>query len=412
MKDSTFDLIEIDKFIDRISNASSETEISIEFANFTSAYDLDVPTDPFSKVYREKQFTIYSKLTGLAYSNSNEKSSFCTELAAVRPFPYFHESCGVVGNHLMAIGFIIKNLQLPPNARILEFGPGWGNLTIALAKMGFQVTAVDIEKNFIDLIKQRASMEQLDIQLIHDDFSFIHMVEEPYDAILFFECFHHASNHLALMAAFDKAVKKNGIVCFASEPISDDFPIPWGLRMDGQSLWAIRKNGWLELGFNKKYFTSALERYGWRGLHIYGVDSPNLHVIVAKRKIDWEGLFNYSNKNLKNKVGRVTKNGCISDGNAGYLAYGPYINLPAGSYCAELLLNATVVFLGKILVDVVIDNGATCLSKLWIESNSITKEQPINILFDSDNQMHNLEIRVWLTKDTSLYLEAINITAR
>lgn len=58
------------------------------------------------------------------------------------------------------------------------------------------------------------------------------MVEEPYDAILFFECFHHASDHLALMAAFDKAVKKNGIVCFASEPISDDFPIPWGLRMD------------------------------------------------------------------------------------------------------------------------------------------------------------------------------------
>lgn len=46
----------------------------------------------------------------------------------------------------MAIGFIIKNLQLPPNARILEFGPGWGNLTIALAKMGFQVTAIDIEK--------------------------------------------------------------------------------------------------------------------------------------------------------------------------------------------------------------------------------------------------------------------------
>lgn len=406
-----FNLDEVDKFLQRVASATNDADMRLEFSTYQAAFDLNVPADPFSKAYREKQFSIYEMLTGKSYVNTNEKSPFDVDSAAVRPFPYLHASCELVGDHLMAIGFLIKSLRLPAGARILEFGPGWGNLTVALAKMGFQVTAVDIEKNFVDLIGKRAAMERLDVKAIHGDFSFIGSVEEPFDAVLFFECFHHASDHLALMAAFEKAVKKNGIVCFASEPINAEFPIPWGLRMDGQSLWAIRNNGWLELGFNEKYFALALERFGWRGLSLQGHDAPNSHVIIAKRKADWGGVFKYTAQGLLSQIGKLTNYGCVADGCEGYLAYGPYINLPAGAYRAELLLNPSVILSGELLIDVVVDHGAVCLAEMNVRSMTWPRDKPLAIEFSSDAQMQNLEVRVRCAQGALLYLEAISVKA-
>lgn len=65
------------------------------------------------------------------------------------------------------------------------------------------------------------------------------------------------------MDMLDDIVAPGGAVLFAGEPISDSFPMPWGLRLDGESLWAIRRNGWLELGFSESYFIRALMRRGW-----------------------------------------------------------------------------------------------------------------------------------------------------
>jgi len=88
--------------------------------------------------------------------------------------------------------------------------------------------------------------------------------DRQFDAVLFFECFHHCANHQTLIAEFDRVVAPGGKILFAAEPITADFPIPWGLRLDGESLWAIRKHGWMELGFNERYFDSLLARHGWK----------------------------------------------------------------------------------------------------------------------------------------------------
>jgi cyclopropane fatty-acyl-phospholipid synthase-like methyltransferase len=52
-------------------------------------------------------------------------------------------------------------MGLPSGASILEFGAGWGNTSIELAKVGYNVTAVDIEANFVELINLRAGKEGL-----------------------------------------------------------------------------------------------------------------------------------------------------------------------------------------------------------------------------------------------------------
>ena len=155
-------------------------------------------------------------------------------------------------------------MNLPAHSKVLELGPGWGNTTLALARMGHDVTAIDIEPNFVKLIETRAARVNTPIQVLHGDFALISELDDQYDAVLFFECFHHAADHLGVLESLDRVVAPGGRVIFAAEPITDDFRHPWGLRLDGESLWAIRQNGWFELGFQESYFRKTLERYGWR----------------------------------------------------------------------------------------------------------------------------------------------------
>jgi ubiquinone/menaquinone biosynthesis C-methylase UbiE len=400
---------EIDAFLKRLDHAKNDTEMREIFTTYQAQFELDLPPDPFSEEYRAHQFAIYKMLADKPYAPSNEISLFDVDAAAVRPFPYMNGSCELVGNHLMAIGFLIKSLNLNAGARILEFGPGWGNTTIALAKMGFHVTAVDIEQNFIDLINKRAAMERLDITAKLGDFSLIENVDEPYDAVLFFECFHHASDHLALIAAFEKAVKPGGFVCLAAEPIVADFPIPWGLRMDGESIWAIRKNGWLELGFNEKYFRSALEKFGWRGTTLRGNDSPASAVIIAKRLADWGGVYRFNGNGLLNRVGQLSAQGCTADGREGYLAYGPYITLPAGAYRAKLMFGSGTPLFGGIKVDVAVNGGTQILSEKTMRLNEFLTRKMSFIDFEADFEMQNVEVRVLCAANAQLCLEAIRI---
>lgn len=157
MATSELNLGAIDRFLADLETAKDDDDLRAKFETYSATYDLNVPADPFSSEYRAKQFALYERLAGRKYSPNNEKTLFDVEEYAVRPFPYCHGSSETVGNQLMAIGFLIKTMGLPKGARILEFGPGWGNTTIALAKMGYRVMAVDIERNFVDLISARGA---------------------------------------------------------------------------------------------------------------------------------------------------------------------------------------------------------------------------------------------------------------
>jgi 2-polyprenyl-3-methyl-5-hydroxy-6-metoxy-1,4-benzoquinol methylase len=233
------------------------------FATFRMDLSTRVPADPFSPAYQDFQMSLYQRLSGREYTPANEKTKFDTAAADQRPFPYNTGSCRTTGFFTMAVGYLLFCLDLQPGARVLEFGPGWGNTTMAMAMTGLDVTAVDIEPDFCDLLRLRAQRHGVDVKVVNADFMWAEQVTEPYDAVVFFECFHHCSDHRRLLAAMDRALKPEGRIYFASEPITRDFPVPWGLRTDGESLWAIRTNGWMELGFNETYFREALRRAGW-----------------------------------------------------------------------------------------------------------------------------------------------------
>ncbi|HJU70983.1 MAG TPA: class I SAM-dependent methyltransferase [Paucimonas sp.] len=281
-------LEELDEMLVMLDAAAaiSDDELRRGFTRFTMRFPLDLPADPDSEAYRTTQFKLYEWLHGKPYSTSNEVSSFDTRAAASRPFPFYTESPHTVGNHIISIGHLIRTLNLPPKSAILEFGPGWGNTTVWLARMGYRVTAVDIEQNFVDLIRERARRKELDIDVRQGDFSLIDQFEQQFDAVLFFECFHHCANHQALIASLDRVIAPGGKAVFAAEPITDDFPIPWGLRLDGESLWAIRKQGWLELGFKESYFRKLLARHGWEVEKSVCPETPWGVILTATRKAE------------------------------------------------------------------------------------------------------------------------------
>jgi hypothetical protein len=131
-----------------------------------------------------------------------EDSPFDLPRAIVRPFPFETGSAKVVGDDLAARGHLLRclgddALGLAPPAHIVEFGPGWSNLTNDLVATGFHVTAVEISEQFCTLIRERCPIPA-NLTLVRSDM-LTFAPSERYDAAVFIESFHHCSDHLTLL---------------------------------------------------------------------------------------------------------------------------------------------------------------------------------------------------------------------
>lgn len=262
----------------------------VALSNFCYKIKTDsIPENPFSQEYYDFQMNLYSLISGrFRYDIANEESVFNLEEIQNCPFPYFTHSAPTVGDQLLAIGYIIKKTNLPSFSNVVEFGPGWGNLTLALAQMGHNVTSVEVEKRFIDLIKYRTLGIKNQINFFQQDMlSFINSSDKKFDAVFFYESFHHCHDPLNLAKNLYRIVKDDGIVCFASEPFvqgpSEIVPYPWGIRLDGMSIWSIRRFGWMEFGFDIDFFLKLLSQNGFKGERISSDVCPLTNLVIARR---------------------------------------------------------------------------------------------------------------------------------
>lgn len=247
------------------------------------------PPDPFSEAYRAWTWELYRRISGRdGYDTAHEESPFDLALALARPFPYQTGSLSLVGRDLVARGHVLDTLAeampaaSPPGRRprVVEFGAGWGNLTADLVATGLDVTVVELDPKFCSLIGQRC--QGPGELTVHQGDMVDFTTNEPFDAAVFFESFHHCADHLALLDRLHRVVRPDGVVLFAAEPVQS-LDYPWGPRLDGLSVWSSRTYGWLELGFDRRYFDAALARTGWAG-HRVGLRArpAETDIIVAK----------------------------------------------------------------------------------------------------------------------------------
>jgi len=229
-----------------------------------------MPDDPFSAEYRQRVLELYYKLSNRKeYSAAEcERSPINVEKTILKPSVYTNDG-GFLGSYLEAYGQIIKQMDVKPGMRVLEYGPGDGQISLHLARLGCDVTVVDVDHSYLSVIQGQAQRLGVSINTVHGDF-LTGADFEPFDRIFFFQAFHHALVHQEALHQMRGMLKPGGFLVFAAEPIIDPagywapaVPYPWGPRLDGLSLRAIMVHGWMELGFQEPYFREALARAGW-----------------------------------------------------------------------------------------------------------------------------------------------------
>lgn len=222
---------------------------------------IDAP--PSSEEYAQWVMATYSKIANRSYGTSNEITNYDVDIYSKRPVPYISGDAKAIGDQLMAVGHVIHSMNLPANSSILEFGFGWGNTTVQLAMSGYAVKGIDISPYFVEIASRRTKALGFDLDLSVGNFFDIETVDDMFDAVLFFECFHHCSDHVRLLKAIPNVLKPGGKLVLAGETINNGLPYPWGVNPDGQAIYCIRRFGWLELSFRENYILELLDQLGW-----------------------------------------------------------------------------------------------------------------------------------------------------
>jgi SAM-dependent methyltransferase len=352
-------LTEFREFAQRVATAGDEAE-RIELLSNSFLIDpviVEMPADPFSDAYRRAVLDIHARISGRPCYDATTMERTPLDVAGfvARPAAYQYDSQWL-GNYLESFGHIIKKLDVRPGMRVIEFGCGDADLALHLARFGCDVTVVDIEPDYLEIVRRKAERLEVRIRTVLGDFT-DGVDLEPFDRIFFYQAFHHSLEHQQAIANYARMLRADGFLVFGAEPVIDPagpwaraVPYPWGPRLDGLSLRAMQTHGWMELGFQKPYFEALLVRHG---LNCEQETSPvnNLAAsIVARRTVvgmnakpsstgeprhtpatdlAWE----WRDKMLS-IVGIPDGDWLESAGREGVVLYGPYMPLAAGDYRA------------------------------------------------------------------------------
>ena len=78
---------------------------------------------------------------------------------------------------------LLEHHHIDPPARCIECACGTGNLTIPLARMGYQIVGVDLSEDMLNIAQQKARKQGVMIPFVHMDMRKL-TVQRPVDAIL------------------------------------------------------------------------------------------------------------------------------------------------------------------------------------------------------------------------------------
>ncbi len=384
---------ELDSFIQEVDNAylkSSDAAYRL-FKNTEIEYPQFKSTNPLSDEFRNNIFDLYKQISGKShYEVTTEESYLDVDEAVYNPYPYQTKSLErlALNHHLLAK--LMSMINLPAGASILDMGCGWGTTSLELAQIGYEVTSLDINNYFCQLVRKRAQLLKIkNIDIVNDDFLWIEKANKKFDAVLFFECFHHCWEFERLLKNIHKVLNPKGKIYFAAEPITNIFPLPWTLRMDGESLFVIRKHGWMELGFRSDFFSELLNKTGWNG--------------ECVEEGFWEATSLYEDRIIfANKLLATSKNSTLVNNkltisipdNNDIILYGPYLTLAKGKYRIKLELDIPNQLINLLYIDIVSENCFSTLLKLRSIKSEEIKQGYINQELILKKSHKNIEIRL------------------
>lgn len=103
-------------------------------------------------------------------------------------------------------------------AKILEIGAGTGRYSIALAKEGFDVTAVELSTKHLDILRNKSAGVRNIVSYQGDAIDLSKFNEETFDVTLVFGPMYHLYENEDINKAINEAIrvtKKDGVILFA-----------------------------------------------------------------------------------------------------------------------------------------------------------------------------------------------------
>ncbi|MCF4130218.1 class I SAM-dependent methyltransferase [Methylobacterium sp. SyP6R] len=294
---------ELDVFVDAVDAAGGpeSPEGQTLLNNFALSYDtpVDQHLDPYSDAYVAAQVALYQEISGRVLDQStNELTQFDIDSHAAATNPYGWRDPSRLVLHHLRIGRALRLAGLPATPRVLDIGAGWGLTTEFLAMLGADVVALDINPDFVALINRRAVRLNLPITALVGTFETF-QVDGRFDMVFFYEALHHAVRPWQVIARCADRLKTAGVIAFAAEPIQDAWWPHWGLRLDGVSVYCIRKFGWFESGWSEPFTHDMFRRVGLNlvlepdaeaGGGTTGVARPLTSAVPAESLSDWLGV--------------------------------------------------------------------------------------------------------------------------
>lgn len=247
---------------------------------------VDTRLDGFDPTYMGQQLDLYREVSGRDVDQeANEITDFKLDEFLHTPNPYGSIEAGRVAHHARTILTVYLVADLQPGARVLDMGCGWGLSTEVLAFCGCEVTAVDINADFTDLVARRAGPRGYDVRTIRSSFDEFES-DDRFDLVLFYECLHHAIAPWTVIERLAGNVAAGGKIAFAGEPIQDLYWPQWGLRLDPHSVYSIRKHGWFESGWTADFLHRCFDRAGFELTVMPGIGFQHGEIGVAVRRAE------------------------------------------------------------------------------------------------------------------------------
>ena len=174
--DSGFSTCTTEEFEDIVAGLKGGVPDAAGFQRMTTLM-LDTPgaprlgkLDPFSQEYHTAALELYLSLRGRpdgGYLPERDEAPGSTvpEHVWSQLTPWSFHDPAMVGTHLYAWGHIMQHMDLAPGGRVLEYGPGSGQLLLMLARMGFAAYGVDVDKMALEGIRLQAAGMPLQVSL-------------------------------------------------------------------------------------------------------------------------------------------------------------------------------------------------------------------------------------------------------
>lgn len=229
--------------------------------------------DPLSEEYRLQQLKLWQAVSGISTSyraKDNELTGGIDHFDSIRRPGFYAGATETAGDHLIALGHIVKRSGLSAGDWVLEYGAGFGQIALTFARLGISVDTVDVDPAYCAAITKQSRFFNVNLTAFQGEFGLNPREGHKYNLILFYEAFHHCLDFLDIIGKLRNYLKPEGKIMLAGEPIvgaaEPAVPYPWGIRLDAEAVAVVRARGWLELGFRESFLAGQFicQGFVWR----------------------------------------------------------------------------------------------------------------------------------------------------